>query len=1469
MTTYEIRFKSCGMERVVIEELRWLQDTVSSKSEASKNDAKGKTKKGVDFDDGASNDMSIDDVLTVLGDKPKNKKDEKQLVNHGRLRSTITNILKCIHTLSSMVAGAASTFWIKHEEIFEKLDELFERCSAFLGRLHIYRNSMTLHLQLVAYKVLHHVVKIFRHSVDIYQSKRKLLEELLKNGFLGESEIKDLLEKLEQLVRDEQAFLVAESFTQLKEIAKTVADDDAQRRVVADAKVWKSLISASLGLGEEGNELQPESKIALRNIDKALVQGTGKWILDEPKFKAWTGAQSKSPTTANRSSVLALRGEGNTGKSFLAANIIKQFEARTPRPVVGYHFYQRDPKQPFSFSDNKLRSHISRSLLWQFATSRNAPTQSMAQGSAKMGYNPDDIDIWRQLFLDIDPVKRRENEYYIIIDGLEDTDIGSVIPFLCEVVRQGEVRVLLTSKDQVARHFTNEYSLPFMTIELDVAVRPNLADINLFILDRLDSMDALKIKENSLVKTYRENIRKNVEEKTRGDYIWISTILNSLAHADRASEFDDILKKIKTTRANQIADEILRLNRSLSDASIKDLNAIILWVIAAQELPTVTEMNAVLFLNFGSLSFIPLHQRLAPLLELNNVGRINFKSPEIKEIISTEKTETRGRGTAETATSTDTVQRFLEHVCPRKEYELVDLEEFLWGENLSSKDAVICYDDANSHMRIAITCLKCLTKAYNDQSEQLRTYAGNHLLFHLEKTKLPEENQQNQIVTAHADHQLVEEASLLLLKLFTEDEGIDSLFWTRAEHMSQHAWIDGEGEWLKRNRERWLYKSQGVKELARWFSNTIVANIITKTIHKDWVNDFLSDKGRWHEILLQFAAKRLAHHLLLEDIFTSREECTAIYFLYGYVSRVQLEGDLERSPPCLDDRAEMLLSDILRIERWAASEAIFGERAKISAMWQIQTAMTIDSMCANDDKEKVQREQGSRANRALELDPHNLMASSFVARRLKNSIKTEGPPQIPSPIRTKAINILKTATQEVEFSLLRDSNWFDTISRSLLAASIYLDFGDLYWAEGKTSEAAKMYNMNIETWSDVVRFLTTLNTQSKLTHHAQYLDRFIHEFIADSVFQQVVSEAAEKTGSWSEVKKLFTCAFELAKETATELFYAHKAYISIIQRGSNKEATIANVIENGKLAMACGVPQAESGIGVLYRDIFVVVDSLALIYLNKAMVLLHKVDMKAGTALNETTLPGGRRVPITPEKPRMLANTTKPLPELKRFLDEAMTYRQEIEKLQQDTDVWMNTGVCCCLAWYHRKMGDMKAARKVVERVMAAAIALLSDKDPANDWFAVLYLGRALTTLQDWKHAPKAWSILKFLLSDIEEPLLACHVCKKQVNFRPEDKICKICYGPVFVHDKYHRKLPTLGGTSCAQHHDFIKILGNDEQLDPDDVHKWKNALRDYYGLDQSRVNGKDLIPSSLIKRDESKAASARERRVRSTRMNS
>lgn len=1508
----EIREIWFDKEDGVMTHIEWLEDNASADPEAKKKKAKIDSTSKKTTANQKVPEVNFDDVMRVLENKPK---DNKHLKSHERLRNIFTSVLKCVDTLGRKVADGASIafapapacfsalsfviqFWIKYENMFENIAELLERCYTFLSRFHSYKNNMTLPLQLVACKLLHHIVKVCRYSVEIWTSKRKAWSALLKDGFLGESDVKDLMAKMEQLVHDELALLVAESFSHLIEIGKTIAGEEAQRKGVADAQAWKRAISESLWMGEEGNEPKPVWKNAKREIEKTLIQGTGQWIQDNQQFRAWVKTQDTPSSPASSNSVLVLKGKGNSGKTRLVANIINQFEVSTPRPVVGYFFHQRDSKRPLS--RNKLRSTISRSLLWQFATSRDALTRSMARASAKMGYNPDYIDIWRQLFLDLDPAEMLKSNYYIIIDGL-DNDIGSVIPLIYEITRLGRVRVLLTAKDDVVTSFSNKQAFPFSTVELLGNHNSNLADIGKFISEGLDSMDALKDDGSTSVKHWRKRIRDELEKRTKGDYIWISTILSSLARADRATEFSDVLKNIQVTRAEQIQEEIVRLNKDLSDANIEDLNRIILWVTAAQELPTVGEMNAVLFLEFGPGSFIPLQQRLGPLLELNNAGRVNFKSPEIKNIIPPPK-PTLGHNdgakfgagdTAKSSANTETVHRFLEYVCPRREYDKASLETFLWENSTPSKSSGIHYDEANSHMCVALICLKFLTSKKNKATEELRTYAGTHLCYHLKKTKLPQDDQTTQ--AANVDHTLIMQAVALLVKLFTDNDSIDSLFWTRAEHMSQHLWSKGEGEWLKRNRRRWLYTSEGVNELVRWFTNPVVAEEmkdmknITKD-QKDLVRDFIQKKDHRHKILLEPVAKRLAHHLLFEDIFTSREECTAVYFLHGYVSRLSLKTDTKKMTPCYQDRADMLLEEMLRIEEWAIP--IFGpSKVAKSPSWHIQIATTIRSMCANDDEVKTGKEQKARIKKVEELDPENLMASHLVVSRLRDYVPDEDP-EATKLKRKNAITVLEDAVKVIERINTAQLGWFDSISRSILATSIYLELGDLYWDDGDPSLAPASYRKSLkysstrysnylvileryqekEKWSEVIDFITTLNEQANPEHLARYLDRFIHEFLAVGIFQRIASKAAEKTGteSWEVIETPFDLAIKEARKSPADLFHAHKAYISIVQRSSNKEAMQDSVIHHCKEALACGVLQAESGSGVLYHDIFAIVDTLAHIYLNKAVALLEEAHKKMGKPAGQKSTAGTASPPETPRKTNEALGGSKLMPEVKRLLDDATVYALEMKSMIQDTDVWMNTGVYCCLAWYQLKLGDPAAAQKAVEEVMAAALGLLSDDDPSNDWFAFLHLGRVLNTIQDRKNARAAWEMLTILQPDTDELLFSCYGCSERFAISQGDRICMDCCGQICLHSKCHDTLPyasTLekvktGG--CYKHHHFITISTDENQakaakhgkirIDTEEItlEVWKDRLMKQYVLEGVDVGVKGQSPAYIRKRTES-----------------
>src|ERR1700761_5829316 len=86
-------------------------------------------------------------------------------------------------------------FWLHYVELFEKLGLVLSTCNDFIGRLHIYdipnsgeKSPELTELRYIAAKLLRKLVEIFRFSISISSSSRKVMKKLAKQGFLGDSD---------------------------------------------------------------------------------------------------------------------------------------------------------------------------------------------------------------------------------------------------------------------------------------------------------------------------------------------------------------------------------------------------------------------------------------------------------------------------------------------------------------------------------------------------------------------------------------------------------------------------------------------------------------------------------------------------------------------------------------------------------------------------------------------------------------------------------------------------------------------------------------------------------------------------------------------------------------------------------------------------------------------------------------------------------------------------------------------------------------------------------------------------------------------------------------------------------------------------------------------------------------------------------------------------------------------------------
>jgi hypothetical protein len=766
--------------------------------------------------------------------------------------------------------------------MLETLEKLLTKCNDFISRLHIYdlANSAddvdVIELRYIAAKLMGNLVKVLRFSVDIHKSKRFSLENLAKHSFLDDSEIGKLMDEMSSLVEREHHLLATLSYKGITNIREVMV----QQQIAADSKAWRIAISKALGFADEEPKGLWQNK--LEEIRNSLLPDTGKWVTETQEFKDWVALPSSSVTLSDEKSFLVIEGAENSGKSYLMANIVNYLDQVRPAHAIAYYFHDQDADR--QMDRTRTLSLVSKCLLWQCATSLGV---LLAEKCQHIGYNPNIDDMWGQLFLQNTRIDTIKTQFYILVDGVDD-GVKDVIQVLKKLVEKHpeKFRILIATRSSVAGGL-------YTRLDLSSAVENKInKDIDLYIQHHLKNMPAFEESTHPSAAKYKERIAEKLRENMKGDFAWMTIVLEKLRSKHYLPDIERILLDTKNRRKDQIKSEVEHLNRSLSVEEIKEINEIILWVITSEVTPTLDDMSAVLSFSSHTESLMPLRRRLNPLLQANESDRIEFRLSEIKNEISKKFKTSSSQSSVETQSllgardslplieaEKKTVHCFLKYVSPRKEdYDKTALESILWGDSLKGK-TTISYDKQNAHLKIALRCLQVLTSESNEHTERLIPYAGKYLLYHLSEAK-PEE----------ADIDLKADLGMSLVKLF-EGGHIDRIFWTRVENMSHPTWRETEGTWLKGNRERWLYLSNGVNEVHRWFSNSVTRSKILEP-SKTWVKNLINknNASRLHEILFRGVAERLATRLFLGKTYTTREQLTAVYFLSGYIARVSPSG---------------------------------------------------------------------------------------------------------------------------------------------------------------------------------------------------------------------------------------------------------------------------------------------------------------------------------------------------------------------------------------------------------------------------------------------------------------------------------------------------------------------------------------------------------------------------------------------------
>ncbi|KAI1420010.1 hypothetical protein F5Y12DRAFT_166438 [Xylaria sp. FL1777] len=1313
--------------------------------------------------------LSIDDVLNYV-DRAQ-KADQQKSAEYGQFKNIIGKTLQCIGTIGGLVTDGVSTVfapagmcfnaftfvvqaWQGYEGTFANLSELLEKCMEFFERLQSYQGRMDGRLTRLASQNLKLFVEICSRTIKLRKKHARFLR-FTQQLFLNDDGVRDLLNMMERLNSKEAMLVGAQTYRLVSDSAgdvKLILETQKELKREDEAKKWRRSIAKALGFPgtklDNDGEPVPAWQRAFDTRVNSLAKGTGAWWSTDDTLSHWATSQYPGEP------IFILSGPGGTGKTSMMANTIKSIrqlgsEAPSSRVVAAYYFADGDKRKADDEDESGYLQRVSRTLLWQLATSYEAMTKSVASAVERASHFNGALDLWDQLLFNNKELQNSNTTFYIFID----TFYPELVPLLqrhSKLPERTKVRFFLTGRPElVTGYLGHGDGVVFAEVPI---TKHNGQDVEKYIISQMDNMQMLRDTSRQGISEWRQVIMNELRDKCAGDYFKLNTSLAALAKVDLIEDIREVLRDAGKPRMDQIKAELRRLNNTRTLKEIREINEIILWIDNGRRYFTVEVMDAILSVKhrqpsatprndqrplltrrqtssptkpgevevpaaLKTISLLPFAQKLRekyPIFSVTDAGLIDWRNPEIRSQLPTRGDQLDATFGGESSSGSPVIQEFevkivrhfLNNVCPEDLFKRFEFEDFFNAKLGARLKEFIHLDPENAHIRIVFTCLVILTDAELRGQEALRQYATYWLLEHLQAVDL-----------SVADRELKAQVGPMLVRLFTEDCGIDSLFWSFDVNVSQKTWEKGEADYLRESRIEWLYSTAGVHEVERWLNDSSVTKFITDEVHLNFVGAVKAPSVNLHEAIFSHAARRMATHLFIEVEFLKRQFSTAACFVRGYLARLEGKKMLDNPDVYRDVKGEQYktwedtkfsLSELQKIEAWAYKELSDSKSTPArESLWEIHGALQAFQLCDNEEVKKEVSQR--RARKALELNPQNWHACHFVSGR-------------PATSKEEGVQLLQRAKKAVDDIRAKDETWMSNSANTSLLARITFDLGNKLWELGDFSSAARTHRESLDydyvhfsayakvlsryeegqKWDEFIAFIYTLNEKRDVWD--AYFDELINEFIiilldGDS---NMLAHVADITGRWDVIEKFFAIAIEIGSEQQAYdlLFLLREAFARTLEltRGTVDERTVIHT----RVAALESI-KAHPSDTLSQTRIHAMTDVLAKIYLDKAFQPNTSDEVAESLGLSMSAL----------------------LPDISDVMD-----------------AWGNiTTICCIIRYHHKRNTKSGPAKHWTGRIVRAGIELLSDSDEDNDTYAFWFLGKLFATLEDDENHKITWNM--------------------------------------------------------------------------------------------------------------------------------
>ncbi|KAK2616359.1 hypothetical protein QQS21_000793 [Conoideocrella luteorostrata] len=1383
--------------------------------------------------------ITIEDVLAKLGDN-KSKTSEPNSKSE-KAKYVLEKTVLALETLGKIaVQGVATVFGpaelvlngvmflverARHfSRVFEALNNLLERISAFLERFQVYTRSLSSidsHLKTIIGELLECFVEICCIAIELTQQS-KFITFAKVFAFDHDFGIKSQLEKLEGTIARELGMTVAlileSSKTTEASVTRTetsvvemstgmemgfertdkrledmtmdlggmvdILESAERERQVADVnKRREETIRRALQIGPKEN-LAAQLEECIGNT----VPGTGEWLVNrDPRFAAWADvARTGSP-------IFAVEAKEGYGKTYLTSTVVRHLQKRYAtlpaefQAAIAYHFF---PMDSYSATDARFQtqqhgSHTIRSrrysdlnrclrsIIWQLTHQNRNYELSVSKRCINHEEFANTSILWERLvktLADIDAV------FFIVLDGIDNAFCEKGNPLL-RILHDASVlstqysrlrlKFFLTGRPNVVETLSS--SLGACLERMPLGVR-NQDDIVSYIETSMDNMKALKNRTDPQTANLRQQIVKALVDGAAGDFVKLRYNLLDIGSQHRVSSIEETLRHAAEDRIETIGREISSLNNSLSAEDIDDLNTLLEWVIGGAGVGTpftVETLEQVLLFKNGQKSLISLKDQISQ--DYSGVFSIvrelaTGKSHVALRSSSLQDYFKKQRQDFETAMAENAPIHPKEMAIVRRVLKMACDEElydkFGFEEFFSRRVSSLSNTIHIDFSTVHLRILLCLLEAIVNKGTDTHQKSFQHLLRYAYDYFCKHLVNIDLSRRSKEDSDLKRAVGPLLLRIF-QDEVIIERWWFDARLFAMRStWVEDKDV------------NGYVQAVIDFLKDTAAARDFSPE-QKLWISR-LSVYPNHDEISpLLPAILVVARRWLQTDSWKLRGSCYLLYVYMDQVSGRKTTKSLQ----------SMTLEDIIQVERFARHSMDISDNELLP---RVKVADTIREFSFYPQAlEKYDEALAQHATDVLAL-----RGKAMTHLKLEDFAETI---KIAAPLKRRLDNDLEC-----------DKSLYRQVTETLATA---------YVGVNQFDEAMRVYRIIMELLEDNFQPMFPFMNELRKKNQPQKVTEII-EYLRSNVTTQGLSRLVTMYISYSG-NHLFYEVVNWALAESNRLEVAEEAFELAIAASEHKAMFTRNLsslrYEFGKaLHHYWGTEEASKKAIQMYELNF-----------NWGMpstdgIVQYFCGCKTGAALGALYLEKAKEVGI-------MHNDAEP-------------YIKKLEYLVSHTpskwDKAAHQGPRILLGRLYTLAGNIELARKTLAPYVQNALDALTDDDPDNDHYGYYYLARSLMPLDEVNGAA-AWSLLGHTHARLDatecnndanrsaasehasRPFYSCDgFCGHEWCCGSDIYVCRDCIDVGFeskCYDMFRRG--ELQHKSCSPSHEFLYVPPCDENM--------------------------------------------------------